>query len=79
MTARLNDFESAAAGAGEREKRAWEKLQASNTRMAATIAALDALKAELGDANAGLNPISWYFFHGHDTKGTIRPSLACYS
>lgn len=79
MTARLNDFESAAAGAGEREKRAWEKLQASNTRMAATIAALDTLKAELGDANAGLNHFSWYFSHGHDTKGKIRPSSAFHS
>ncbi len=53
LTARLNDSESAAAGAGEREKRAWQKLQAANTRMAATTAALDALKAELADANAG--------------------------
>ncbi|KAL0034466.1 hypothetical protein WJX79_003740 [Trebouxia sp. C0005] len=52
LTARLNDSESAAAGAGEREKRAWQKLQAANTRMAATTAALDALKAELADANA---------------------------
>ena len=49
----MNDSESAAAGAGEREKRAWQKLQAANTRMAATTAALDALKAELADANAG--------------------------
>jgi len=49
----LNDSESAAAGAGEREKRAWQKLQGANTRMAATTAALDALKAELADANAG--------------------------
>jgi len=49
----LNDSESAAAGAGEREKRAWQKLQAANTRLAATTAALDALKTELADANAG--------------------------
>ncbi|DBA79224.1 TPA: hypothetical protein ACH3X1_009038 [Trebouxia sp. C0004] len=52
LTARLNESESAAAGAGEREKRAWQKLQAANMRMAATTAALDALRAELADANA---------------------------
>ena len=53
LTARLNDSESAAAAAGEREKRAWEKLQASNMRAAATAAAMDALKAEVADADAG--------------------------
>ena len=53
LTARLNDSESAAAAAAEREKRAWEKLQASSTRAAANAAAIDALKAELADANAG--------------------------
>ena len=53
LTARLNDSESAAAAAAEREKRAWEKLQASNMRAAATAAAIDALKAELADANTG--------------------------
>lgn len=53
LTARLNDAESAAAAAAEREKRAWEKLQASNMRLAATAAAIDALKAELSEANAG--------------------------
>ena len=53
LTARQNEFESAAAAAGEREKRAWEKLQAANTRMAATAAALETLKAELVEANAG--------------------------
>ena len=53
LTARLNHSESAAAAAAEREKRAWEKLQASNMRAAATTAAIDALKAELVDANAG--------------------------
>lgn len=53
LTARLNDAESAGAAAAEREKRAWEKLQASNMRLAATSAAIDALKAELSDANAG--------------------------
>ena len=53
LTARLNDAESAAAAAAEREKRAWEKLQASNMRLAATAAAIEALKAELTDANAG--------------------------
>ncbi|KAL3150595.1 hypothetical protein ABBQ32_000402 [Trebouxia sp. C0010 RCD-2024] len=52
LTARLNDAESAAAAAAEREKRAWEKLQASNMRLAATAAAIDALKAELSEANA---------------------------
>ena len=53
LTARQNEFESAAAAAGEREKRAWEKLQAANTRMAAATAALDTLRAELAEANAG--------------------------
>ena len=53
LTARQNEFESAAAAAGEREKRAGGKQQAANTRMAATAAALETLKAELAEANAG--------------------------
>ena len=53
LTARLNDSDSAAAAAGERERRAGEKLQASHARAAANAAAIDALKAELADANAG--------------------------
>lgn len=53
LTARLNDAEGSAAAAGEREKRAWEKVQAANTRLAASAAALDALKTELADADSG--------------------------
>lgn len=53
LTARLSDSDAAAAAAVERERRAWEKLQAANSRIAATAAAIDALKAELADAHAG--------------------------
>ena len=53
LTGRLNDAEGSAAAAGEREKRAWEKVQAANTRLAASAAALDALKTELADADSG--------------------------
>lgn len=52
LTARLSDAEASAAAAGEREKRAWEKVQAGNTRLAASAAALDALKTELADADS---------------------------
>lgn len=55
LTGRLNDAEAAAAGAGEREKRAWEKVQAANTRLAASAAALDAVKAELTEVDAGMS------------------------
>lgn len=75
LTARLNESEGNAAGAAEREKRAWEKVQAAHTRLAASAAALDALKTELAEADAGGQSTFWVFVVSQEKPIFLFPAL----